>query len=266
MGCWNKTCGVSNLPILAGEPVIALILMQNPYFDKDKPLQQCSYVDDFWKPLGFPIQGVYNDYGWVESVTISDELLLTIETIKRNLIEFDDIKCEDDIIKAHLLGDDIENNIEIIGNWIHGNLLKVNYNGKHVPISWMLIHKKIYDFMSEYNTELILNHIQENDSYYTLLNKRSTEDELYNPIKYYNSYGDGLSLLNLIHLVKKHKPELLDSIIQFMTFNNTMSATRRHYQPMSYEGSQDVEYDIHELLLNNIMSVLEENRKIYDDI
>lgn len=30
MGCWNKTCGLTNLPIFAGEDIVWFLLVQSP--------------------------------------------------------------------------------------------------------------------------------------------------------------------------------------------------------------------------------------------
>lgn len=56
MGCWNKTCGVSGLPIRAGEKVLMLPLEQNSS-------RGIHGVNDLWHPMMYGSFMEYNDYG-----------------------------------------------------------------------------------------------------------------------------------------------------------------------------------------------------------
>lgn len=56
MGCWNKTCGITGLPITDTEEVLIVPLLQN-----SDPWDR-TYTTAFWKPL-MPYYGFYNDYG-----------------------------------------------------------------------------------------------------------------------------------------------------------------------------------------------------------
>lgn len=56
MGCWNKTCGLSNLYINDNEPVYAFVLLQNNTPDK-------CYNTAFYTPILVPFECVYDDYG-----------------------------------------------------------------------------------------------------------------------------------------------------------------------------------------------------------
>ena len=69
MGCWNGTCMISNLPILAGEET-KLVFLFSPHREK-VTLTNASghyYATDFLKPAFFPITGKYNDYGVIEDI------------------------------------------------------------------------------------------------------------------------------------------------------------------------------------------------------
>lgn len=71
MGCWNGTCGISNLPITAGDKVKFVFLIHNGYpgtsIGSNSPIGH-SYATDIWKPISLPFAGRYNDYGSVESI------------------------------------------------------------------------------------------------------------------------------------------------------------------------------------------------------
>lgn len=60
MGCWNKTCGLTQLPILAGEPVWVFPIESTPGHER-------CYSHALWTPLLFPLQADYNDYGGGEN-------------------------------------------------------------------------------------------------------------------------------------------------------------------------------------------------------
>jgi len=56
MGCWNKTCTLSNLPILADEPVY--VVMLNPSDERSR-----CYTTAFYRPALLPFLSYYDDYG-----------------------------------------------------------------------------------------------------------------------------------------------------------------------------------------------------------
>ncbi|KKL64329.1 hypothetical protein LCGC14_2166140 [marine sediment metagenome] len=98
MGCWNGTCLISNLPIMAGEPVVGYTLEYFSYKD-EKDYSGSCYPNAKANPFGLPIYGTYDDYGGIESVddnslavkyllhlfgeTDSEELLRDIERDNR---------------------------------------------------------------------------------------------------------------------------------------------------------------------------------------
>lgn len=59
MGCWNGTCGISQIHIRAGEEVVVFPLASVP------PSDLC-YTTGFWSPFVLPFYGQYDDYGNAE--------------------------------------------------------------------------------------------------------------------------------------------------------------------------------------------------------
>ena len=59
MGTWNETCMLSHLPILEGEAVGGVLLIQK------KDSKRTSYPDEIWKPISPVIKGEYDGYGRV---------------------------------------------------------------------------------------------------------------------------------------------------------------------------------------------------------
>lgn len=67
MGCWNGTCMISNLPILAGEKV-KLVFLHSPYGRSDLEKSAYCYPNGIFQPGGFALDAEYNDYGSVENI------------------------------------------------------------------------------------------------------------------------------------------------------------------------------------------------------
>lgn len=80
MGCWNQTCGLSQLHITAGQDVMVFALVKNNKYDS------LCYTTPFWAPVMMPFYAKYNDYGGGEECS-GIGLNLVMEAIKENLIE-----------------------------------------------------------------------------------------------------------------------------------------------------------------------------------
>lgn len=82
MGCWNKTCGLTNIHIKGGADVYVFILEQL----SDAHLHNKCYTTSFYKPLLLPFISKYDEYGGGSSSTgISFQLIM--DALKDNLQE-----------------------------------------------------------------------------------------------------------------------------------------------------------------------------------
>jgi hypothetical protein len=95
MGCWNGTCGLSNLSIRYNEPVKIVFLecdVQNVSCDGDGFCFNYKYG----KPISHPISAKYNDYGYVEDVSDSELNEQFISQLRKYLnndnLDFKDIQ------------------------------------------------------------------------------------------------------------------------------------------------------------------------------
>lgn len=79
MGCWNKTCGLSNLHITHGTPVYVFVL------EESRDNSNC-YSTSLFSPLLLPFESVYNDYGGGEDSS-GIALPFVISGIKEQLVE-----------------------------------------------------------------------------------------------------------------------------------------------------------------------------------
>lgn len=76
MGCFAFTCGISGLPIRAGDPVRFLLLTETAFKGETAP----------WFPRTFPLRARYNDYGSVEKVPQDLGMKLWQEGLRRDLV------------------------------------------------------------------------------------------------------------------------------------------------------------------------------------
>ena len=82
MGCWNKTCGLSNLHINAGEEVYTFILQKSNVYESSS---HC-YSTHLYQPIIVPFYSKYDDYGAGEE-NHGIGLNLILESLKKNLVE-----------------------------------------------------------------------------------------------------------------------------------------------------------------------------------
>lgn len=62
MGCWNGTCGISQLPIISGNKVKAFLLLQSRH-QKEIKGSGTNYAMDYFAPFFLPVTAKYDDYG-----------------------------------------------------------------------------------------------------------------------------------------------------------------------------------------------------------
>lgn len=81
MGCWNETCMISNLPIMEGETVGAVLIAKtgNPV--------GTSYPDEEWTPISPVIMGEYDGYGSLNVFNVWKDKNLALTFTSRKLEE-----------------------------------------------------------------------------------------------------------------------------------------------------------------------------------
>ena len=81
MGCWNKTCGLSNLHITAGTPTYVFVLEKNKHYDH-------CHSTSLFSPLLLPFEADYDDYGGGED-SRGVGLSYIMEGLKDSLVEME---------------------------------------------------------------------------------------------------------------------------------------------------------------------------------
>lgn len=103
MGCWNGTCGFTNLPILDGRDIYVFPIVENHG-------SSFCYTNALYRPTAIPFRAVYNDYGGgIDSCGTGIDIIM--EWIREHLVEMDvgenrfhDIEVKKkDLIQIHFL-------------------------------------------------------------------------------------------------------------------------------------------------------------------
>ena len=139
MGCWNKTCGLSNLHITAGTPVYVFVL------EEDRDDSNC-YSTSLFSPLLLPFESEYNDYGGGENSS-GIALPLILGGIKKNLVEMPlgENTCHDIEITKEKFGE------ELFFDAVHENRLKIQgrFSAEPTNIQFTMFRKDIVDAILE---------------------------------------------------------------------------------------------------------------------
>lgn len=158
MGCWNKTCGLTQLPIVAGDPVVTFLIVESP--SKYGQTHPC-YSSAFWNLIPLPIYGEYDDYGWME---VDEGQTWKLNLFKKHL-PINRVETEDDksgfVRYESLQKKDMFSSFKAIGDAIHGGVYTYKYADKDLMISAMMIHRDTFNEMTseingEYSDSLVL--------------------------------------------------------------------------------------------------------------
>ena len=90
MGCWNETCGLTNLPIFSGEKTCAVII------EEMRPYNKSCLSAENWCPIGPAIWGNYSGYGYIEDIPDEEE----VKAFYRQVMEKNGAKFVDKSMNA----------------------------------------------------------------------------------------------------------------------------------------------------------------------
>lgn len=139
MGCWNKTCGLSNLHIIVGTPVYVFVL-------EDKRDDSNCYTTSLFRPLLLPFESTYDDYGGGEH-SHGLALPLIMNGIKEDLVEMEVGKNEYHDIAVKKDGFDAEKFFEAC----HENRLQIQgrFRAEPTNLQFTMFRKDVVDNILE---------------------------------------------------------------------------------------------------------------------
>lgn len=305
MGCWNKTCGLSNLFINSGTPVYVFVLERNQKIDS------LCYSTPFYSPLLLPFNSEYDDYGGGESNS-GPALPVIMNAIKDQLVEFDlgENEYHDIAVKRADFDD------ELFFKAIHEDRLKVKRHPAGVPtdLNFVMFRKDIVDNILDnwireeyvgdgkgntgYNNNYIMvtfrDIIADLPEYLDLLEEKINESDdgalslrffggLAELFKYGEPNkvgkwmrGDGYRYSKVLRMddviielmqegKRKEAQDLLIENLKARYIDGFMHATRRVWLPGAHEGSQDQEHHGYRVMNAAIAEVLDKQKAQFEE-
>lgn len=140
MGCYNKTCGLSNLPIYSGDEVYVFILEEN-----SNKTDRC-YTTAFWLPSLLPFYSKYNDYGDGEESSGAG-LPILMNHLKHVIVEVSS-DANDKSAEVKRESFDVDKFFESV----HEGRLAVNHwANESSQIDYVMFRKDVVDYILEHN-------------------------------------------------------------------------------------------------------------------
>ena len=139
MGCWNKTCGLTNLPIICGEQTYVFVL------ERAKEIHDHCYSTHLYRPLLLPFVSTYNDYGGGEDSN-GVAFAAIMDGIKKYLVEMPvgENQYHDIAISRDEWGE------ELFFDAVHEHRLRINYyHHGEVETDFVMMRKDVVDDLAE---------------------------------------------------------------------------------------------------------------------
>jgi len=297
MGCWNKTCGLSNLAIHDGEPVLVFTLVRN------NSISDFCYSTALYSPVLLPFYSEYNDYGAGENSS-GVGLPLILEGLRENLVELE--QGENEYHDIPVKRDDFDE--EKYWEAIHEGRLRVNSHRGERDVQFVMFHKRFVDHILENYTikkfvktgpdykdykyidykfadvlgdlpsaidELIENRDDKFGYLFNPLERLSRSKIENNLAAEYLRFSDTYRYSNLINinevvrdLIEANDRDMLTHVLtDYLTgmfIDGFMMSTRKVWIPGCHEGSQSSEDTAYRTLINAMTAVLDEDKARYN--
>ena len=220
MGCWNETCGITNLPIRVGDEIVVFILRQ---LGRASCGETYCYNDNY-APICLPFIAEYDDYGGFEKI---DNEELTLKEINRfdffKIIHPEDESYE--LCLNELIYEKIEiNNVQSFVESLED--LYVDFQGKIYPITIWMCHKGVYNAL----LDSAMKRMVYNETYDLYeRNKRIVEEYFYNAKR-----AIELSRLSKQNISDDKETESIDSLekLSIKVITNHLDLTEQYFYDM----------------------------------
>lgn len=283
MGCWNGTCGFTNLPILSGEDVVLLLLARDKFFKADNPNDNRCYANSWWEVLGFPVYAKYNDYGWIEDVQENALSLWNLQMLDKLLIE----REVGENPYHYLAVKRGEMSYEYLGDLLHDdrlwikNAVRMVGNDDYRPVHFMMVRRDIYDAMidtmtyedwidgkpHQRNAKDIEAKIRRDIEACDESKKESPDIGFMADYRLAGKYRDHLDLFDFLEEGRDYEDSelFIREFSRFYTFDICMQSMRKHYHPQSGSGSQDDNWVYYERLIDAMKVAIHNGKNRWGD-
>lgn len=264
MGCWSETCGITQLPINAGDKVRLFILFEN-YLSENKGGGSC-YPNDIWAPLGLPIQGVYDDYGGIEDIIENQDTEILFSRMKKGWVTF--------IEEYESVSPLASMSLQEAVHWIERGKAKISLYDEERELGIMFVLEEVYQTMIKFNP-IKCHHINDTYEYKPFKDILKYNLKLSYDKRYHRFFPDinetGVcEHINSLQLLSKNNipfdnelvQELSNSLLEMKTFHHSMMLARKSYAPQSGKGSQNNEISIYKDLISTMSKIIENKENL----
>lgn len=266
MGCWNATCGLSNLPIQTGDDVLLFVLAESNLGSHDKFGGGFSYPNGRYRPIGLPVHGEYNDYGGIENVSKNGyrmfNFLTTDHTFKYAPHGDADITPEttEDLLNDVIARGHSTYSTMLVRKDILDGLKAKNVSGYNEFAPQFAQFKTGYQ--AEYDRVKAEEAANGEDVTHDFLLTQLTEMNLGEVLGYRNPFADVLlghemypqrSFLRLARTTPH--TDVQEGLIDVLFVNRLLGDLRKFWTPQSGAGSQDNDHDVHLALCETMTEV-----------
>lgn len=143
MGCWNQTCAITNLPILHGDAVVGLILVESSH--------NALSLSKYHTIMPFYFEGEYDDYGGVEKET-GKMIPVLMSALSKKVVE---VTPKEEYVRSDIKvsREDFDFDMFITSSErgkLFVNLTSIfNKEKKQVKVDHVQIHKSAFDDIIE---------------------------------------------------------------------------------------------------------------------
>jgi hypothetical protein len=170
MGTYNLTCGISQTPIKTGDQAYFILL-------KETFGRNYCYSNEQYSPISFPIPCSYDEEEYLDFQCSEEYMQHIINTVNKGVLQY-----KSKINEVELLSD-LNDLLSTKQHFVYYDAYhdqSYNNTKKEKSISYMVVHKSIFDKMSSYETYFMRNKTKE---YNTILeNLHSNFQEVVNLI------------------------------------------------------------------------------------
>lgn len=299
MGCWNNTCGLTNLPINAGDEVYVFPIQER---DLSGYRSHC-YSTALYRPSIIPFVAEYNDYGGGEKCS-GIALDPTIEGLRLRLVELEvgENKYHDIAVKRN------DFDVDKFFESVHENRLYIKGHGKtNRPVFFTMVRKDIVDRMwnewtfdmwkapstkipegfdtdhyyvknvtyaklagllPAYISNLVKMQSESKSTGYFIFGKDSILEGIFRAFEDYNFWDllDGREIITSFIEAGKldAAEEFIRALMVGVMINNMMETTRRVWLPVMHLGSQSECYDEYKFLHQLANDVIDAKEAEYE--
>jgi len=152
MGCWNETCGITQMPIHYGDPVMLVFLTK-----VDRHAENHAgfcYTNAIWTPKFLPVFGVYDDYGGLEEIQENWNTQFILDQLKNELtavrLSTPSTRTKQDADDLHSENEDLDLDsftLYDVMEQIHADRVWVPGVQHKLPVGWCMMHRWVWDHM-----------------------------------------------------------------------------------------------------------------------